>query len=79
LIFHAANIFLFALSFLTQLDYYWLPLDSPNRDLTITVTALTGDPDLYVSRNTITPNATNNELSATFYGGMPPVPAGSSV
>jgi hypothetical protein len=39
-------------------DYYYLPIDITGKDVTITVTSLSGDPDLYVSLNNQFPNIT---------------------
>lgn len=52
-------------------DYYYLSVLSPDADVTFSLTALAGDPDLYVavwSDPTFRPTAGNSTWSGTFYG-----------
>jgi hypothetical protein len=52
-----------------QYDYFQLPVDSFDRDITITVTPLSGDPDLYVSTKYPHPNQINSTWSGFAWRG----------
>jgi hypothetical protein len=50
-----------------ETDYYYFPVDVSDKDITVSVTPLTGDPDLYVSFNYRYPNASNAMYKSTQY------------
>jgi len=50
-----------------QYVYYYLEVDSFEDDITITVTPLSGDPDLYVSTTNHTPSAADNQWAGVAY------------
>jgi hypothetical protein len=52
---------------MTEYRYYTFLVDRTDRDLTVTVTAITGDPDMYISNITEHPNSTNFTWSATSF------------
>jgi hypothetical protein len=47
--------------------YYRLTVDSPDYDITISLTTFAGDPDLFVSTTSTHPSPTNYTWSATAY------------
>jgi hypothetical protein len=48
-----------------EYEYFLLPVDDPNADITVTVTDLgSGDPDLFISTIYTHPNETANEWHA---------------
>jgi len=50
-----------------QYDYFILPVDNTDKDLTVTVTSLNGDPDLFISDINPTPSFANHTWAAYSY------------